>query len=76
MPHPVPKDVVCSDCGLSWDAHAKVVDPNAALVPYEPVIVEPSECVRLLKAELARRPYVTYTTSGGLATYPTLGSIN
>lgn len=66
-PHAVALNVVCSDCGLSWDAHMKVVHPDEKGQPLEPV-VEPSECVRLLKAELAKRPYVTYTTGPNTTT--------
>jgi len=40
-PEPISKYIVCSECGLSWENHKKKsID----------------ECVRLLKAELARRP--------------------
>jgi len=37
-PHPVLKEVVCSECGLAWELHGE--HPSLA------------ECVRLLKAEL------------------------
>lgn len=41
-PQPVPTEVKCSECGLPWDGHGD-----------EPTL---ADCVRLLKAELARRP--------------------
>jgi len=43
-PNPVHVNVICSECGLSWDAHG----PRPTL----------DDCVRLLRAELARRPVV------------------
>ncbi len=59
-PTPISQCVVCSECGLSWDAHKEQTL---------------SECVRLLKAELKKpRPwtfqqsgyYPINMTSGGL----------
>jgi hypothetical protein len=45
-PKPIAKQVVCSECALPWDDHTKgrKTDPT------------PDVCVRLLKAELAKRP--------------------
>lgn len=42
-PEPVPTAIRCSLCGLSWEKH-----PEKATA---------EDCVGLLKAELARRPY-------------------
>ena len=46
-PKPVPKTVVCSICDLPWEDHTKgrKTEPTADV------------CIRLLKAELAKRPY-------------------
>lgn len=54
-PKPIAKQVVCSECGLSWDAHTKgrKTDPT------------PDVCIRLLKAELAKRPM--YQWPGGIS---------
>lgn len=41
-PSPVPVVTVCSVCGLDWASHG--ADPTT------------EDCIRLLKAELARRP--------------------
>ena len=41
-PQPKTIKVVCSECGLDWEAHG----PNPSL----------EKCVELLKAELAHRP--------------------
>lgn len=43
-PKPVPRDVVCSECGLSWDDHTKdrKTDPT------------PDDCIRLLKLTLTQ----------------------
>ena len=45
-PKPIVTQTLCDTCGLSWDLH----------VPNRKGIVEADECVRLLKAELSRRP--------------------
>ena len=50
-PVPMPIKIVCSECGLSWEKHEK-----ATL----------SECIRLLRAELARRPQWSYTQTYGI----------
>jgi hypothetical protein len=47
-PEPVPQNVVCSVCGMQWHQHGD----NPGLMT----------CIRLLKAELARRP-ATWTTN-------------
>lgn len=48
-PQPVVVTTICSECGLAWEAHGD--KPST------------SDCIRLLKAELARRPTViTYPT--------------
>lgn len=41
-PEPKPLNIVCSNCGMKWDAHGE-----------KPTV---DKCVELLKAELARRP--------------------
>lgn len=41
-PKPVPASTICSECGLPWQGHKD-----------KPTL---ETCVRLLKAELARRP--------------------
>jgi len=43
-PKPVVVTTICSECGLAWDAHGE--KPTT------------SDCIRLLKAELAKRPTV------------------
>jgi hypothetical protein len=53
-PEPVPKDVACSVCDLPWTDHK----PSRGKV-------DVSECVRLLKAELARRPLTIWQPSAG-----------
>jgi hypothetical protein len=60
-PEPVPQSVVCTACGLSWDWH----EPNRGKVTL-------SECVRLLRAELLKRPIQTWTnsTAGNVYTIP------
>ena len=60
-PEPIPQYVVCSECGLSWDDHE---------------VATLEECVRLLKAELVKRP-VTTTWTGvigmpGQSSYTTI----
>ena len=46
-PHPIPVDVKCSECGLPWDEYGD-----------KPTL---EDCVRPLRAELARRPlYAQY----------------
>lgn len=56
-PEPRALNIVCSICGQPWDLHTKTNGD----VPL-------TECVRLLKSELARRPRhfsgMTYTTPG------------
>lgn len=42
-PQPVAKETICSLCGLDWKLHAKT-NPT------------PEGCVKLLRAELAKRP--------------------
>ncbi len=44
-PQPVVVTTICSECGLAWEAHGD--KPTT------------SDCIRLLKAELAKRPTVT-----------------
>lgn len=51
-PEPVPQSVICTACGISWDLHK----PSRGKVTL-------SECVRLLRAELAKRPITTWTNS-------------
>lgn len=41
-PEPKPLKIVCSNCGMDWEAHGP-----------KPTV---DKCVELLKAELARRP--------------------
>ena len=53
-PEAVPSSLVCSVCGLPWPAHKRKT-------------VE--ECVRLLKAEVAKRR-VYANTSGTTVSYP------
>jgi hypothetical protein len=56
-PKPVSKQVVCSECGLPWDEHTKgrKTDPTADV------------CVRLLRAELAKRPRMWSNAASGTA---------
>lgn len=60
VPKPVPRDIVCSECGLPWARHE--LPQGARTMPL-------SECVRLLKADLASRPQYTYTTGNFPSTY-------
>lgn len=57
-PKPVPVSLVCSLCGQDWGKHGD--DPT------------PETCIGVLKAELARRPNMTWTSgyasSGNLPT--------
>lgn len=46
-PKPVVVTTICSECGLDWDDHGD--NPTT------------SDCVRLLKIELARRPKPVFT---------------
>lgn len=55
-PEPVAKETVCSLCGLDWDKHPKKKSLTA------------EDCVKLLKAELARRPNPIVWQ--GTTTYP------
>lgn len=51
MPKPKATRIVCDTCGLNWEKHKKSKPDTAPL----------SECVRLLKAELAKpKPYPMY----------------
>jgi hypothetical protein len=50
-PKPVVQRTVCSECGLDWDKHS--AKPSLA------------DCVKLLKAELARRPNFSFQQLGG-----------
>ncbi len=63
-PQPVPQTVVCSECGLKWELHKK-----ATL----------AECIRLLRAELATRPQMSWTNGSligsGSATVTTLNAV-
>lgn len=52
-PQPIPKSVICDQCGLDWGLHKK-----ATL----------TECVRLLKAELVKRPQWSWTQYSGAHT--------
>lgn len=57
QPQPVPKQVICSVCGLAWPEHG-----------YTPTL---ATCVKLLKKELAKRPPMQSWTSplpGSLST--------
>lgn len=68
VPKPVPRDVVCSECGLSWAKHE---------LPGGMKTMPLSECVRLLKAELAAsRPQVTYTSGYSYTDPATYNVIN
>lgn len=51
-PEPVPMQVKCSVCAQDWDKHGD-----------NPTVVD---CVRVLKAELAKRPYNNNSTTGTL----------
>lgn len=62
-PEPVAKQTVCTACGLDWARHK----PTRGRVNL-------SECVRLLKDELSKRPSFTVsnmTTGGTVHTFPT-----
>lgn len=48
-PAPVVVTTICSICGENWSMHQEVDGEVSTL-----------ECVRLLKAKLAARPYFTY----------------
>jgi hypothetical protein len=50
-PEPKPTNVVCTVCGLDWKAHEQ---NSTAAKKRTTVTLE--DCVRVLKAELARRP--------------------
>jgi len=45
-PEPKPTAIVCSVCGLEWKRHGKT-----------PTL---EKCIELLKAEVARKPIVTW----------------
>jgi hypothetical protein len=51
---PQPLNIVCSACGLDWEKHGKKPTP--------------ADCIKLFKAELAKRP--THLSMSA-ATYPT-----
>jgi hypothetical protein len=58
-PTPVPKQTVCSVCGLDWERHAKRAPKIEG-------------CVKLLKEELAKRPLMNWgwnQAGTGLTTY-------
>jgi hypothetical protein len=56
-PEPISKHIVCSTCGLSWEAHGK-----------EPTL---ETCVELLKAEVVKRlVYQPSTTSSAVTVKP------
>lgn len=60
-PKPVTKNTVCSECGLPWEKHNQGQTTEPAL-PIAPTL---EECVRLLKAELARKSaFLGHVTSG------------
>ena len=48
-PEPISKHIVCSACGLPWDAHKARLKAKTAMPTLE-------DCVALLKSELAKRP--------------------
>lgn len=59
-PEPKVIRVVCSLCDLEWNAHGE--DPTT------------ENCIRLLKAELAHRPYTNYQyIYQRLPNYPAIG---
>lgn len=61
-PAPVSKVVVCSVCGLPWEDHTK----GRKTAPTADV------CIRLLKAEIAKRPRFLHGTgaySSGAVTF-------
>ena len=49
-PEPISKHIVCSECGLPWDAHTKRLKSKSATPTH-------ADCIALLKAELAKRPH-------------------
>ena len=49
-PEPISKHVVCSCCGLNWEAHG----PKPTM----------EKCVELLKAEVAKRPRLQAQITG------------
>lgn len=60
MPKPKPTNVVCDTCGLDWKQHKPTPKGTVPL----------SECVRLLKAEVAKPrqhffPYISQSASTG-----------
>lgn len=63
IPKPVPREVVCSECGLLWDDHVK---PKG--VREMPL----TECIRLLKAR-PLSPQWTWTNGGNGYISPTTG---
>jgi hypothetical protein len=55
-PEPVPKQLCCSVCGMPWQPHKQRpgrTKSGAAVNVASPTL---EDCVRVLKAELARRP--------------------
>lgn len=65
-PKPVPKSVVCSECGLAWNRHTegRKTDPT------------PDVCIRLLKADLAKRPMPWLSNAGYTSISPSYTSQN
>jgi len=55
-PQPVVVTTICSECGLAWEAHGD--KPTT------------SDCIRLLKTELAKRPAPITITYPCVWTYP------
>lgn len=56
-PEPIPKQIVCSACGLDWEKHPK----------RKTGVVE-ADCIKLLRAELARRPVYNWNGQIGGST--------
>lgn len=54
MPKPKATRIVCDTCGLDWSLHKKSKTDSAPL----------SECVRLLKAELAKPKQLPFIIGG------------
>lgn len=57
-PEPIHKHIVCSACGMNWEAHGE-----------KPTL---EKCVELLKAELVKRPRLGQFSGTGVTYSPTV----
>lgn len=58
LPKPKHLNIVCTECGLPWDKHKADAKGKVGL----------EECVRLLKAEVAKPKFYPYGFSAGSTT--------